>query len=85
MELRSVSGIYTDNLGVISRRYRVRNFRGRVSHFNQSEARKHPFSLLIGWNMRSFPENLVLYQLLIIIGLETQVLLNCNDTCEALI
>ena len=23
--------------------YRVRNFRGRVSYFNQSEARKHPF------------------------------------------
>ena len=22
---------------------RVRNFRGRVSYFNQSEARKHPF------------------------------------------
>ena len=28
--------------------YRVRNFRGRVSNFNQSEARNSAFSLLIG-------------------------------------
>ena len=40
--------------------YRVRNFRGRVSNFHQSEARKQCFLASDWWKLRLFPENFVL-------------------------
>ena len=40
---------------------RVRNFRGRVSHFNQSEARKQCFLASDWLKYETLPENFVLY------------------------
>ena len=45
---------------------RVRNFRGRVSYFNQSEARKYPVlaSDWLKYETLPFPENFVRYKII---------------------
>ena len=62
-----------------SETYRVRNYRGRVSNFDQSEARKQCFLASDWLNFdRPFPENTVLHRALTTNVLTKLVILNSD-------
>ena len=57
---------------VLFRDYRVRNFRGRVSNFNQSEARKHCFLASDWLKFETLPRK---FRTLLVLG-------SCHETSD---